>query len=107
MTDQWISIIGILAALVLVLSNRRLTRLPLGTKAWMALAWVAIIAVAALAFSRLPPRLRVAAVLAVVEELPHKETAAALGISVAAVKVRVFRALRLLRHDLEQQGIRP
>ncbi|WP_168195976.1 hypothetical protein [Novosphingobium sp. EMRT-2] len=53
MTDQWISIIGILAALVLVLSNRRLTRLPLGTKAWMALAWVAIIAVVALVFTRM------------------------------------------------------
>jgi RNA polymerase sigma-70 factor, ECF subfamily len=59
------------------------------------------------AFSRLPPALRTAAVLAVAEELPHKEVAAALGISVAAVKVRVFRALRLLRKDLQQQGITP
>jgi DNA-directed RNA polymerase specialized sigma24 family protein len=39
--------------------------------------------------------------------LPHKEVAAALGISVTAVKVRVFRALRLLRRDLQQQGITP
>ena len=52
----------------------------------------------ALAFGRLPPRL---------EELPAKEVAEALGISVAAVKVRVFRALRLLRKDLQQQGIAP
>jgi RNA polymerase sigma-70 factor (ECF subfamily) len=59
------------------------------------------------AFRRLPPKLRIAAVLAVVEELPHKEVAMALGISVAAVKVRVFRALRLLRKDLEEQGITP
>lgn len=59
------------------------------------------------AFARLPPRLRIAAVLAVVEEQPHKEVAAALGISVAAVKLRVFRALRLLRKDLEEQGIAP
>jgi RNA polymerase sigma factor (sigma-70 family) len=59
------------------------------------------------AFSRLPPKLRIAAVLAVVEEQPHKEIAAALGISIAAVKVRVFRALRLLRKDLQQQGITP
>jgi len=43
--------------------------------------------------------------LVVVEELPQKEAAEALGISVAAVKVRVFRALRLLRKDLERQGI--
>ncbi len=61
----------------------------------------------AAAFSRLPPKLRVAASLAVIEELPHKEIAAALGISVSAVKVRVFRALRLLRIDLQQQGITP
>lgn len=59
------------------------------------------------AFSRLPAKLRVTAVLAVVEELSHKEIAAALGISVTAVKVRVFRALRLLRTDLRQQGITP
>jgi RNA polymerase sigma factor (sigma-70 family) len=59
------------------------------------------------AFARLPPKLRVAAVLAVVEEMPHREIADALGITVAAVKVRVFRALRLLRRDLERQGIRP
>jgi RNA polymerase sigma-70 factor, ECF subfamily len=59
------------------------------------------------AFNRLPPNLRVAALLALVEELPYKEVAAALGISVAAVKVRVFRALRLLRKDLLEQGITP
>ena len=61
----------------------------------------------ALAFGRLPPKLRVAATLAVIEEQPQKEVAAALGISVAAVKLRVFRALRLLRIDLERQGITP
>jgi RNA polymerase sigma-70 factor (ECF subfamily) len=61
----------------------------------------------ALAFGRLPPKLRIAATLAVVEELPQKDVAAALGISVAAVKLRVFRALRLLRKDLERQGITP
>jgi RNA polymerase sigma-70 factor (ECF subfamily) len=61
----------------------------------------------ALAFERLPPKLRIAAVLAVVEQEPHKIVAEALGISVAAVKLRVFRALRLLRKDLERQGIRP
>jgi RNA polymerase sigma factor (sigma-70 family) len=59
------------------------------------------------AFGRLPPKLRIAAVLAVLEEQPHKDVAEALGVSVAAVKLRVFRALRLLRKDLEGQGIRP
>jgi RNA polymerase sigma-70 factor (ECF subfamily) len=61
----------------------------------------------ALAFGRLPLKLRIVATLAVIEEQPQKDVAAALGISVAAVKVRVFRALRLLRKDLEQQGIKP
>jgi RNA polymerase sigma-70 factor, ECF subfamily len=59
------------------------------------------------AFGRLPAKLRVAALLAVVEECPHKEVAEALGITVAAVKLRVFRALRLLRKDLTRQGITP
>jgi RNA polymerase sigma factor (sigma-70 family) len=59
------------------------------------------------AFARLPHGLRVAAILSVVEERPHKEIADALGISVTAVKLRVFRAVRLLRKDLERQGIKP
>jgi RNA polymerase sigma-70 factor, ECF subfamily len=59
------------------------------------------------AFARLPARLRIAAILAVVEEQPHRDVAEALGISVTNVKVRVFRALRLLRKDLERQGITP
>jgi len=59
------------------------------------------------AFGRLPPKLRIAATLAVVEERSHKEVAEALGISAAAVKLRVFRALRMLRKDLQQQGITP
>ena len=61
----------------------------------------------ALAFERLRPALRLAATLAVIEERPHKEVAEALGISVLAVKLRVFRALRLLRKDLQLQGITP
>lgn len=60
-----------------------------------------------MAFARLPPKLRIAATLAVIEEQPQKDVAAALGISVAAVKLRVFRALRLLRKDLQKQGITP
>lgn len=59
------------------------------------------------AFRRLPPKLSTAAVLAIVEGLAHKEVATALGISVAAVKLRVFRALRILRNDLRNQGITP
>ncbi len=59
------------------------------------------------AFARLPAKLRVTAVLAVVEERPQKEVADALGITVTAVKLRVFRALRLLRKDLTEMGITP
>ena len=61
----------------------------------------------AAAFGRLRPGLRIAAALAVIEERPYKEVAEALGISVTAVKLRVFRALRLLRKDLKAQGITP
>lgn len=59
------------------------------------------------ALARLPPKLRIAATLAVVEGQAHKDVAEALGISVGAVKLRVFRALRLLRKDLELRGITP
>lgn len=60
-----------------------------------------------LAFARLPAKLRIAALLAIVEEQPHKEVAAAMGITVGAVKLRVFRALRLLRKELSEMGIKP
>ncbi|HEY2858677.1 MAG TPA: sigma-70 family RNA polymerase sigma factor [Terracidiphilus sp.] len=61
----------------------------------------------ALALGRLPPKLRLVAMLSIIEEQSHKEIADALGITVAAVKLRVFRATRKLRNDLEQTGIRP
>jgi RNA polymerase sigma-70 factor (ECF subfamily) len=59
------------------------------------------------AFQRLPAKLRVAATLALIEECPYTEIAEALGISTGAVKLRVFRALRLLRKELKRQGIEP
>lgn len=59
------------------------------------------------AFGRLPPKLRIAATLALIEEQPYNEIAEALGISTGAVKLRVFRALRLLRKELKRQGIEP
>lgn len=59
------------------------------------------------AFRRLPAKLQIVAVLALVEEEPYQEIAEALGISVGAVKLRVFRASRLLRKDLKSQGIEP
>ncbi len=59
------------------------------------------------AFQELTPKLRVAATLALVEELPYSEIADALAISQSAVKLRVFRATRLLRNRLQQLGMKP
>jgi RNA polymerase sigma factor (sigma-70 family) len=59
------------------------------------------------AFRRLPAKLQVAATLALVEEQPYGEIADALGISAGAVKLRVFRAVRILRKQLGQPGVRP
>jgi RNA polymerase sigma-70 factor (ECF subfamily) len=59
------------------------------------------------AFLRLPPRLRAVASLALVEQEPYADIAYALGISMAAVKSREFRALRLLRSSLKRMGFEP
>jgi RNA polymerase sigma-70 factor (ECF subfamily) len=59
------------------------------------------------AVRHLSPTLRVVVTLALVEDQPYAEIADALGISIAAVKVRVFRAVRALRYDLERRGVRP
>jgi RNA polymerase sigma factor (sigma-70 family) len=59
------------------------------------------------AFRRLPAKLQVAATLALVEEQPYDEIADALGTSVGAVKLRVFRAVRILRKQLNQLGPGP
>jgi RNA polymerase sigma factor (sigma-70 family) len=56
------------------------------------------------AFGRLPAKFGVAAVLALIEERPYSEIAEELGISVGAVKSRVFRAVRLLRKQLAGLG---
>ena len=52
------------------------------------------------AFRRLPAKLQVAATLALIEERSYEEIADALGTSVGAVKLRVFRAVRILRKHL-------
>jgi len=56
------------------------------------------------AFNQLPPKLRLTATLALVEEIPYEEIAESLGIPVGTVKSRVFRAIRLLRLKLKQFG---
>jgi RNA polymerase sigma-70 factor (ECF subfamily) len=60
----------------------------------------------ALAFRKLPPKLQVVAILALIEEQPYAEIADALGLPVGTVKSRVFRATRSLRMELARMGIR-
>jgi RNA polymerase sigma-70 factor (ECF subfamily) len=59
------------------------------------------------ALSKLSPRLRGTVLLALVEDEPYEEIAQALGISVNAVKVRVFRGVRILRKELLRAGVHP
>ena len=59
------------------------------------------------AFGQLPLKLRVAATLSLIEEQSPKEIAEALGTSEGAVRVRVFRAVRLLRQHLKRVGVKP
>ena len=59
------------------------------------------------AMNELPEKLRVVAILGLIEERPYAEIAAALGISEAGVKTRVFRAVRKLRKRLTEMGIEP
>jgi DNA-directed RNA polymerase specialized sigma24 family protein len=46
-----------------------------------------------------------AILLALVEEEPYENIAHALGISVGAVKVRIFRGVRILRKELSNAGV--
>ena len=57
------------------------------------------------ALGRLPLTLRVAATLSLIEERSPKEIAEVLGTSEGAVRVRVFRAVRLLREHLRRVGV--
>ena len=57
------------------------------------------------AFASLPPRLRVVAQLGLIEEESYRAIAEALGISEAATKLRMFRAVRILRKKLTQAGV--
>ncbi len=57
------------------------------------------------AFHRLPVTLRAVAALALIEKQPQAVIAGALGISVAAVKAREFRAVHLLRQNLKRMGV--
>ena len=59
------------------------------------------------AFLQLPAKLRIVATLTLVEERRYEDGAGALGISLGAVKSRMFRAIRILRRKLTRLGIQP
>ena len=59
------------------------------------------------AFRLLPPKLQVPAILALVEERPYQEIADALGKNVGTIRTRVFRAIRILRKQLDRMGVKP
>jgi len=58
------------------------------------------------AFTQLSPKLRVVAELALVDEWPVEDIAAALGITRTAVKFRLVRARSSLRKALEKKGVK-
>jgi RNA polymerase sigma-70 factor (ECF subfamily) len=60
-----------------------------------------------MAVNELSPKLRAGVQLVLIEEEPYLSVAEDLGISLSAVKLRVFRATRILRKKLEQRGVRP
>lgn len=57
------------------------------------------------AFSQLPAKYRLVATLALIAEEPYENIAVAAGISAALVKMRVFRAVRMLRKKLRSLGV--
>jgi RNA polymerase sigma-70 factor (ECF subfamily) len=52
------------------------------------------------AFRQLPAKYRLVATLALIEEEPYNKIAEATGLSAGLVKIRVFRAVRMLRKSL-------
>jgi RNA polymerase sigma-70 factor, ECF subfamily len=59
------------------------------------------------AFCQLPAKYRLVATLALLEDEPYDKIADATGISPATVKIRVFRAVRILRKKLQSLGLEP
>ena len=59
------------------------------------------------ALASLSPKLRIVVQLGLLEEESYRAIADALGISESAVKLRMFRGVRLLRKKLDHMGVRP
>ena len=58
------------------------------------------------AFAGLPVKLKCVAALVLIEQQRYADVAEALGITVEAVKSREFRAVRLLRKELKEMGVK-
>jgi RNA polymerase sigma-70 factor, ECF subfamily len=59
------------------------------------------------ALASLAPRLRIVVQLGLIEEESYRAIAEALGISESAVKLRMFRAVRILRKKLHHWDMKP
>jgi RNA polymerase sigma factor (sigma-70 family) len=59
------------------------------------------------ALASLPPRLHIVVQLGLIEEESYRTIAEALSISESAVKLRMFRGVRILRKKLKQWDVRP
>jgi len=59
------------------------------------------------AVNGLSPKLRAVVQLVLIENEPYAAVAESLGISLSAVKLRVFRATRILRKKLKEAGVWP
>ena len=57
------------------------------------------------AFHELPAKYRLVATLALIEEEPYNKIAEATGVSAGLVKIRVFRAVRMLRKKLSSLAV--
>jgi RNA polymerase sigma-70 factor (ECF subfamily) len=57
------------------------------------------------AFRQLPAKYRLVATLALIEEEPYSRIAEATGLSAGLVKIRVFRAVRMLRKTLSSLAV--